>query len=108
LNDELRKLHNDKRLLHESPPLQYDGDLAKKLQSELDKKSVGFTASTVLDLGDSYKIETLCGRNVFEHKDTTSTDIKAVSKAAAADWYSGNTVYDYKTGDMVKFDATSQ
>jgi uncharacterized protein YkwD len=31
LNDELRKLHNDKRLLHESPPLEFDEDLAKKL-----------------------------------------------------------------------------
>jgi hypothetical protein len=31
LNDELRKLHNEKRLLHQSPPLEFDEDLAKKL-----------------------------------------------------------------------------
>lgn len=108
MNDELRKLHNDVRLLHESPPLQYDEDLAKKLQAELNKKSVTFTESTPLDLGAAYEIDTKCGRNVFEYTDATSTDIKAVSKAAAANWASGDTVYDYKTGDMAKFDAKSQ
>jgi len=35
LNDELRQLHNTKRLLHESPPLEFDEDLAQKLQAAL-------------------------------------------------------------------------
>jgi len=72
----------------------------------LNAASVGFTEATSLDLGTDYN--THCGKNVYKHADATSKDIKAVSKAAAANWYSGNTVYDYKTGDMAKFAAASE
>lgn len=72
----------------------------------MNSASVTFTATTTLNLGAGYTQH--CDKNVYKHADATSKDIKAVSKAAAADWYSGNTVYDYKTGDMAKFDAKSQ
>ena len=51
LNDELRKLHNAKRLRHASPPLEFDGDLAKKLQAAMDAASATFTKTTKLTLG---------------------------------------------------------
>lgn len=63
LNDELRAMHNQKRLLHESPPLEFDEGLAKKLQSALDIASATYAESTVLDLGSEYG-EKHCGRNV--------------------------------------------
>jgi hypothetical protein len=90
-------MHNQKRLLHESPPLEFDEGLAKKLQSALDIASATYDASKVLDLGQDYNDN--CGRNVYKHTDATSKDIKSVAKAAAKDWYSGNTVYNYKNGD---------
>jgi hypothetical protein len=72
----------------------------------LNSASVTFSALTSLDLGTAYGQH--CDKNVYKHDGAVTKDIKAVSKAAAADWYSGNTVYDYKTGDMAKFDAKSQ
>lgn len=68
--------------------------------------SVTFDESTPLDLGTAYG--TACGKNVYKHHGAATKDIKAVSAAAAKDWYSGNAVYDYKTGDMAAFDAKSR
>jgi hypothetical protein len=92
-------MHNQKRLLHESPPLEFDEGLAKKLQSALDIASADFAESTVLEnLGTEYG-EKHCGRNVYKHTDPTKKDIKSVAEAASEDWYSGNTVYNYMNGD---------
>jgi len=119
LNEELRKLHNQKRLLHESPPLEFDEDLAKKLQAALDRDSVDFYKDDfdpknwkALDeqkpagvSGEKYG--KTCGKNVYKHERATSQDINSVSKAAAERWYSGHADYDYKTGDRDKFDEAS-
>jgi hypothetical protein len=59
-------------------------------------------------LGGTADYDTKCASNVYKHEDATSTDIKVISKAAAADWYSGKAAYDFTTGDMAKFDAKSQ
>jgi hypothetical protein len=100
LNDELRGMHNAKRLLHESPPLEFDEGLAKVLQSALDISSATYSETSTLTLSSSgTDYNSNCGKNVYKHTAATSKDIKSVAKAAAADWYSGNTVYNYKNGD---------
>lgn len=90
-------MHNQKRLLHESPPLEFDEGLAKKLQSALDIASATYNEKSTLNLGTDYNNN--CKKNVYKHTDATSKDIKSVAKAAAKNWYSGNTVYNYKNGD---------
>lgn len=106
MNDELRKLHNAKRLLHESPPLVFDVDLAKKLQAQLNSKSATFSETTLLSVGTAFTAN--CAKNIYKHDGSVTKDIKTVSKKATDDWYLGNKVYDYKTGDMAAFDAKSR
>ena len=78
--------------------------LAKKLQAALDLNSASFATTTVLDLtikglaDPNYAAN--CGRNVYKHStEGTTKDIKSVADAAAKNWYSGNTVYNYQSGD---------
>lgn len=103
LNDELMKLHNKHRLLHESPPLRYDDVLASRLQKELNINSSGFKEATELDLGTAPKYADNCRRNVYKYDSSDKNkDMKSLADATAADWYSGSQYYDYEKGDTSK------
>jgi hypothetical protein len=102
LNDELRAMHNKMRLLHESTPLEFDGEVAKALQSDLNLKSNVINENTVLDL--DAEIQTNCDKNVYRLEGSDQKDITTISQSAADDWYKGSKIYNPETGHMTVFD----
>lgn len=104
-------MHNQKRLLHESPPLQFDDALASELQQEMNKVANTFdpavpTTTALGGIAAGYRAN--CAKSIYKHEDASlGKDIKTLSKAAVDYWYSGNTVYDYATGDRTKYDQDS-
>jgi len=100
LNDEMRKIHNKNRLLHESPPLRHDNILAFRLQKDMDLKSTTFKKDTVISLGTGPDYSTVCAKNVYEYDSSgKNKDMTSVAEAASGNWYSGNVYYDYTNGD---------
>ena len=103
LNDELRAMHNKMRLLHESTPLEFDGEIAKALQTDLNLQSNSITETTALNPSHT-DIQTHCDKNVYKLVGTEQKDIKTISQAAADDWYRGSKIYNPARGQATIFD----
>jgi len=61
-----------------------------------------------LTLPAATKYDEKCDSSMYVHPDGSTSDVNALAAAAAAHWYGGNSVYDYKTGDMTEFTAAAK
>lgn len=96
-------MHNKMRLLHESTPLEFDGEIAKALQTDLNLKSNEIDENTELNASNE-DIQQNCRKNVYKLEGTEQKDIRTIAQAAADEWYKGSKIYNPESGHVTIFD----